>query len=108
MSYWSSVPSVSKIFGKPYREAGMDRAGDHRDAGFVNDIHFTRYNMDELRFHDTRGAGVVPVYKYQGYFDSGVGDLPRGKDIRNILPCHRSRLQQLKENVSLIHDRPFQ
>ena len=99
---------VSKVFGRPYKEAGMDRIGQFHDGGFKNEDHFNRYDMNELRFHDHNSSGVTPVYKYRGYFDSGVQALPRGKDVRNIVPCERTRLQQQKDNVPLIMDRPLQ
>lgn len=99
---------VSKIFGRPYKEAGMDRIGQFHDGGFNNEPHFNRYDMNDIRFHDRNGPPVAPVYKYRGYFDNGVGALPRGKDVRNVVPCERTRQQQQKENVPLIMDRPLQ
>ena len=86
----------------------FERIGRFHDGGFKNESHFMRYDMNDIRrVKHHNGSSVVPVYKYQGLFDNGVGELPRGMDSRNAAKCHRARLSRDKEYSSLIMDNPM-
>jgi len=87
----------------------FQRIGRFHDGGFKNESHFIRYDMNDLRHADIHnGASVVPVYKYQGYFDNGVGELPRGRDSRNEMMDMRLYASKHKDNSPLIVNNPYQ
>lgn len=87
----------------------FDNIGKFHDAGFKNESHFVRYDMNDLRHANIHnGSGVNPVYKYQGYFDNGVGELPRGRDSRNHAMSERLHASKHKDNSALIVNNPYQ
>tara|TARA_R100001509_G_scaffold35085_1_gene18555 strand:- start:246 stop:536 length:291 start_codon:yes stop_codon:yes gene_type:complete len=92
---------VDKVF--------FNNIGKFHDGGFKNESHFIRYDMNDLRHANIHnGAGVNPVYKYQGFFDNGVGSMKRGRDSRNEMMDMRLYLSKHKDNSPLIVNNPYQ
>ena len=82
--YKLSAPNCDKIYiGSTYCKYASVRLAHHR-----------QYHRNKWK-------------DYQGLFDNGVGELPRGMDSRNVASCHRNRLSRDKEYSSLIMDNPF-